>query len=378
MAFSTPPLGLIGLPGAEVFQQPSSAEIDAQFGIRINALSVSEMFDLYERTRFLYPAKRQRLAPVWPLVKQNWERLRKAGELLLCSMTVQNQSTGAISSITKWRSSLNGTLVQHLVSDGNPPGTRAVSMGATAASYVTGADLFHQNWFRPDNPFPSRVFGTLPDAAGPRHSAVHDLRLWNVRRDLPAAACRAGVVEPLGRRQDLSPLMQLVRRARGSLWLAIEELCSDPQLEAVDAIYQLIGLSRYRQSWIAVADGDSQPIMAAIAYRGPLGMNFSFLENRCELLIDRDADLGLVAEMAPALLGAAAGAYADFELPYIPVIACELANECLMNAGGEFLRNYSQSVWTREACPAFYSHIDRVYNKLLTRVERNGNAAHAC
>jgi hypothetical protein len=108
-------------------------------------------------------------------------------------------------------------------------------------------------------------------------------------------------------------------------------------------------------------------------------MNFSFLENRCELMIDPDADLGLVAEMAPALLSAAATAYRDFELPYIPVVAAEIANESLINAHGEFLRHYSQSVWTREGCPAFYSHINRIYDRLMTRTEsKDTHVAQAC
>ena len=379
MTTSSVTAGLFGLPGIEVFQEPAGTEIDPRFGIRTNALPVSELFDLYERTLFLYPAKRDKLAPVMSLVKRNWERLRKAGELLLCSMTVQDQATGAISSITKWRSSLSGTLVQHLVSEGNPLGTRAVSLGATATSYVTGADLFHQNWFRPDNRFPARVFGTLPASACPERAAVHDLRFWSVSRHLPVAACLAGVIEPVKRHHDRSALLDLVRRSRGPLWAAIEELDTDLELEAVDCIYRRIGLSRYRRVWMAVPNGEDQPVMAAVAYRGPLGMNFSFLENRCELMIDPDADPGLVAELAPALLGAAATAYRDFELPYIPVVAGDAANESLINVGGEFLRNYSQSVWTREGCPAFYSHINRIYDRFMSRADgKDGHAAHAC
>jgi len=381
MTTSSVSAGLIGLPGIEVFQEPVGTEIDPRFGIRVNALPVPELFDLYERTRFLYPAKRDKLAPVMPQVTRNWERLRKAGELLLCSMTVRDRATGAISSITKWRSSLSGTLVQHLVSDGNPLGTRAVSLGATATSYVMGADRFHQNWFRPDNRFPARVFGTLPASAGSERAAVHDLRFWNVSRNLPSAACAAGVIEPVKRHHDRSSLLDLVRRSRGPLWATIEELDTDLELDSVDAIYRRIGLSRYRRVWMAVENGEDRPVMAAIAYRGPLGMNFSFLENRCELMIDPDADLGLVAELAPALLSAAATAYRDFELPYIPIVASDRANESLLNAGGEFLRNYSQSVWTREGCPAFYSHINRIYDRLLSRADEKGkeqHVAHAC
>jgi hypothetical protein len=379
MTTSSVSAGLIGLPGIEVFQEPVGADVDRRFGIRVNALPISELFDLYERTRFLYPAKREKLAPVMPLVMRNWERLRKAGELLLCNMTVQDRATGATSSITKWRSSLNGTLVQHLVSEGNPLGTRAVSLGATATSYVMGADRFHQNWFRPDNRFPARVFGTLPESAGAERAAVHDLRFWSVSRRRVVAECSAGVVEPVKRLHDRSLLLDLIRRSRGSLWAAIEEIDCDLELDSIDAIYRRIGLSRYRRVWMAVPNGADAPVMAAIAYRGPLGMNFSFLENRCELMIEPGADAELVKQLMPALLGAAAAAYDDFELPYIPVVACDAATESLLVARGEFLRHYSQSVWTREGCPAFYQHINRIYDRFLLRAEGKGrHVAVAC
>ncbi|MFI0925478.1 hypothetical protein ACH4TP_16320 [Streptomyces sp. NPDC021012] len=48
----------------------------------MNAQPPAELFERYERSRFLYPAKRARLAPYRSLILENWERARRAGELL--------------------------------------------------------------------------------------------------------------------------------------------------------------------------------------------------------------------------------------------------------------------------------------------------------
>jgi hypothetical protein len=372
--------GATMLPGPDVFCQLSDEDVNPLFGIEVNALSVDALFDLYERTRFLYPAKREKLAPVWTVVKGNWERLRKAGELLLSSMSVTDHSTGALSSITKWRSSRYGWLIQHLVSDGNPLGTRAVMNGAIAAAYVAGRDRGYQNWFRPDNRFPARVFGTLPSATAPQLAAVHPLRLWNLGRHIAQPACPGGEIHRVRPADDLGNVMELMSLSRGPLWPVIEEMQTDLELNSVNLLYHLVGLSRYRRVWVAVPRGSSRPVMAAAAYRGPLGMNFSFLENRCELIVAPDADPRQVEALAPALLGAVAGAYRDFELSYIPVVSCDTGSEVLTQAGAHWMRNYSQSVWTHEACPDFYRHINNIYERLVRRLnekEKDDPPAHA-
>ena len=359
--------GVSMLPVPDAFRQTFNTDVNPPLGIEVNALSVDALFDLYERTNFIYPAKREKLAPVWPIVKRNWHDLRKAGELLLSSMSVTDPGTGAVSSITKWRTSRYGWLIQHLVSDGNPLGTRAVMNGAITAAYAAGRDRGYQNWFRPDNRFPARVFGTLPATTGPDQSAVHPLRLWNLNRNIPSAPCDGEIYRArVG--GDIAALVEMAARSRGPLWPVIEEFASDPELNSVNQLYQLVGLSRYRRVWMATAKGSDRPVMAAAAYRGPLGMNFSFLENRCELIVAPDADPSQITAVAPALLAAATEAYRDFELPYIPVVACDAANEALDAAGARWVRNYSQSVWTHDACPGFYRHINRIYERLLTRV----------
>jgi len=69
--------------------------------------------------------------------------------------------------------------------------------------------------------------------------------------------------------------------ARGSIYVvAEEELEQDVELNAVDELYRGVGLRRTRQVLAGLSRNKEEPIGAAIAYRGPLGLNFSYLENR--------------------------------------------------------------------------------------------------
>ena len=62
---------------------PQLPDVYDAYGVQVNALSVSEIFALYERTGFLYPEKAARLFPHLGQVRENWRRMLAADESLL-------------------------------------------------------------------------------------------------------------------------------------------------------------------------------------------------------------------------------------------------------------------------------------------------------
>jgi len=163
--------------------------------------------------------------------------------------------------------------------------------------------------------------------------------------------------------------------ARGSIYVAAEQLLTDPELTEVDQLYREVGLRRSRRVWLAYREYKDEPIGAVIAYRGPLGLNFSYIENRCDLLLHPTLPEGDVLDVVSSLLRASASAYEDFELDAIPVIAEEIAAPALIQLGAEFLRHYCQGTWLQEGQPRFYRHVDGFYSRILTRVERHAMQA---
>ena len=159
-----------------------------------------------------------------------------------------------------------------------------------------------QSWFRRSNQYEAHLLGAVGAPVGPQHSSVAEVHYLAVPVGVRPETAGGVTVTPWTRRQ--SGLFELAVRTRGRVYAVAEELDhEDLLLDAVDQLYSTVGLRRYRRVWLAMLDGYYGPVGAAVAYRGPLGSNFSFLENRCELLVEPT----LTGEQAGAVMNAGRG-----------------------------------------------------------------------
>jgi hypothetical protein len=346
---------------------PQLSSLYATYGVEVNTLSVEQIFALYERTGFLYPEKAARLRPHLGLVLKNWRKMLRAGESLLYILTAGDDAKG-MASLAVWRTVPHGWMSQHLVSDNNPFASRAVMLAAAAGKILRGIDDA-QNWFRPENRFPARVFGSMVNTIGERLCSVQRHSYFALPRNLKLSyetRIRAVPYDP-SHKQALS---SIASATRGGVYISGEDLLGDVELKSVDEMYRSVGLRRTRSVWMAYPGTRSEPVGAAIVYRGPLGINFSYLENRCDLLLHPTLPALEVPGAVAALLSAACTAYQDFELEEIPVIADEMATESLLKFGAEFLRHYCQGIWLKAGHQGFYQHVDGFYSKLLDRASK--------
>jgi hypothetical protein len=348
---------------------PRLSEAHSSYGVQVNALTINQLFALYERTGFLYPGKAARLTPHLGQVRENWRRMLRGGESLLYVLTAGDER-GGCASIAVWRTTHHGWMSQHLVSENNPLGSRAVMLAGAAATILRGTDESHQNWFRPENRFPARVFGTMVQTIGKTFCSVQRHRFFALSRgkSLPGGQNVRVVPYDLSHKEALCAV---AHASRGNVYVTAEELVNDPELKAVDDLYRSVGLRRTRRVWLAYTPGKNEPVGAAMAYRGPLGANFSYLENRCDLLVHPALADPDVADVAASLLNAASTAYQDFEIETIPVIADPIASSALIQLGAEYLRDYCQGIWLKDGNLGFYRHVDNFYSRLLARAERH-------
>ena len=348
---------------------PKLADVYDAYGVQVNALPVDEIFALYERTGFLYPDKAARLLPHLEQVKENWRRMLRRGESLLYVLTAGDEKHGR-ASIAVWRTARNGWTSQHLVSENNPYASRAVMLAGSAASFLKGVDESHQNWFRPENRFPSRVFGSMVQTIGESFSSVQRHMYFALPRKLALPVRKEIRVVPYSPSQK-EPLCAVATAARGSVYVTAEELQQDVEFKAVDDMYRSVGLRRTRRAWLAYRGYKDEPIGAVMAYRGPLGINFSYIENRCDLLLHPTLPDSDVLGVAAALLKAASTVYQGFELSAIPVITDQIAATALTQLGAELLRHYCQGIWLRGGQLRFYRHVENFYARLLARSEKH-------
>jgi hypothetical protein len=348
---------------------PPLSEIESEYGVRPFEGSVSDLFALYERTGFLYPAKAARLLPYMDRVRDNWRRLLQAGDSLLYVLTAGDSRGTA--SVAAWRTTRGSWNWQHLVCEGNPLASRSVMLGGLVRSMQRGREESQQNWFRPENRFPSRVFGSMMQTVGDSVSSAeqHAFVAWP-RQTTVSVDRRVRIVPYHESHQDA--LCALATASRGTVYVRAEELDGDVELHALDVLYRTVRLRRYRRVHLAYLPGRSEPAGAAIAYRGPLGLNFSFIENRCDLLLDPGLPEADVTAVTGALVAAAAAEYGLFELDDIPIMADIAATPALCALGGRFLRHYCHGIWLRAGQPALYSHVDRFYAPLVHRAKRRG------
>ena len=362
-------MSLDTLDQATVDSLPHVRDVYDAYGVQVNALSVGEIFALYEHAGFLYPDKAARLFPHLEQVRDNWRRMLRADDSLLYVLTAGDKKRGR-ASLAVWRTTHHGWMSQHLVSENNPHASRAVMLAAAAATIRKGRDLSAQNWFRPENRFPARVFGSMVQTIGESLSSVQRHAYFALPKTLSLPTENRIRVVPYDASHQ-EALLEIAAAARGSIYIAAEELEQDVEFNAVDELYRRVGLRRKRHVWLAYRAHKEEVVGAAIAYRGPLGVNFSYLENRCDLLLHPTLPEAEVSEAAAALLTASAEAYRDFELEEIPVIAEEMATHVLYKLGAEFLRHYCQGIWLKDGHPRFYRHVDGFYTRLLARMERH-------
>lgn len=349
---------------------PRLSELHAAYGVQVNRIDIDELFDLYERTGFLYPEKAARLLPHMDRVKENWRRMLRAEESLLYILTAGDEKRGR-AALAVWRTTRHGWTYQHLVSENNPYASRAVMLAAEAESILKGSDESAQNWYRPENRFPARVFGSMIQTIGGSLSSSQRHAYFALPRKFSSisdASVRVMTYED-ARNKDLC---SVAAQARGHVFVAAEELMRDVPFKSLDGLYRRVGLRRTRHVWLAYRKGKDEVMGAVVVYRGPLGLNFSYLENRCDLLLMPYLSASEVESASGALLGAAVSAYENFELDEIPVIAPDNSVPALSKLGAQFLRYYCQCIWLKDGYARSYRHVDSFYSKVLVRSGRHG------
>src|SRR5207249_532257 len=275
---------------------------------------------------------------------RNWRKMLRAGESLLYILTAGDETKG-MGSIAVWRTAPHGWMSQHLVSDNNPFASRAVMLAAASGKILRGTDDA-QNWFRPENRFPARVFGSMVSTIGESLCSVQRHSYFALPRNVKFSCDNKIRAVPYNSSHK-SALSAIASATRGSVYIAGEDLLGDVELQSVDELYRSVGLRRTWAVWLAYQSTPSEPVGAAIAYRGPLGINFSYLENRCDLLLHPTIPAVEVPSVISSLLGSVLPTYKDFELDELPLIADEMATEVLLRLGAEFLRHYCQGIWLK-------------------------------
>ncbi|MGN9907586.1 hypothetical protein ACTMTJ_08545 [Phytohabitans sp. LJ34] len=225
----------------------------AELGCSVNTVAPADLLRGYERTRFLYPAKRERVAAFLPEILDNWRRGMAGGDSVL-SVVTHGQPGGTWASLSGWRTVYKGWHHQHVVSTGGRGASRAVVLSEQAMKMRHRACDSIQAWFQPSNRYSRAMFGRIAVVAGPDRSAGTDFHYLAVPPRAPSQAPGVTVVPCVDGAG--SGLLDLAVRARGRVYATAEELDQeDLLLERVARA--LVGAAApayagFRPGWIPV------------------------------------------------------------------------------------------------------------------------------
>src|SRR5437762_4492468 len=154
-----------------------------------------------------------------------------AEESLLYVLTAGDKKRGR-ASLAVWRTTHHGWMSQHLVCENNPSASRAVMLAAAAGAIRRGSDLSAQNWFRPENRFPARVFGSMVQAVGGSLSSVQRHSYFALPRRLSLSREGRVSVVPYDESQKAA-LCAIAAAVRGNVYVSAEDLGGDVEFGAV-------------------------------------------------------------------------------------------------------------------------------------------------
>jgi hypothetical protein len=340
-----------------------------KFGIQINEFDAAQLFHKYESTGFIYPSKKRLLAPYFLTIQQNWEQmLRQQNNLLWILNTPEAQEHFA--SITFWKQSNHGLFAQHLVSTGKPTLSLKVMLAAQYATEVCSEKNeinSSQNWFRPSNRYAYRIFASMFDELGDQKAFLREYQYLHLPLPaIPATHNEQLVVEQITGIDQ--PFIEFVKKEQGQVFVTAEELDQeDIELAELGEKYQAQGLYRSRRVYV-IKDPKTRELLAClIANRAPLGINFSFLENRAYYILKKELSAETRVAVLRAINQIAKTCYTNFELQAIPIVTDKLSSELLQSQGAIFQRTYIQSIWLRAGFLQWYDHIYSFLRKLETR-----------
>lgn len=347
------------------------AVLSKKFDVQINDLDTNRLFEKYESIGFIYPAKKKLLAPFFEDIRQNWTRmLAKQKALLWVLNSTDSTNPEHFASIAFWKQSNHSCFAQHLVSTGKPTQSLKVMLAAQYAVEVLFEDneiQASQNWFRPNNRYAYRIFASMFEDLGERKAFLKRFQYLHLPLQAikPSYSAEFSIERIKGIHQ---PFIDFVTQEYSQVFVTGEELDQeDIELSKVGEQYRAKGLKRAREVYVIKEAKSKEIVASVIANRAPLGINFSFLENRAYYIIKKDVSAAVRQELLQLMHQVVQTTYSDFQLEAIPIITDKPTAELLQTQGAIFQREYMQSIWLRSGFLQWYDHIYTFLQRLEAR-----------
>ncbi len=376
-------------------------------------MQVEKLLDLMERNNFLYPAKKEKLAPLLPAIKKNLTHAFSLPDSVYRTLTFHNELTDHFASIASWKYSSSATIILHLVSN-HPVKTREIFF-YHILKLAGIEDMPVQSiltYYQPKTRFAHRMFThiyerrvdngvmiepfhfyawqhsagqidtndetekseykpsffqsqTTPSQSLPVGQRIGNLVSEGSHRFAHLKSEKAAWTVKKAQVIDLDEIHDFLSRERGELYIQSMDLNSpDLELATLDDIYRQYGLSRRRQILLS-RSSDGQLAGMVIINRGSVGLHFSQIENAVEFIGDSRLPAVLLNQVLNSLMQQVQSAYSDWELPFIPLLVHSHQASQLTLPQMNFQRQYNLMICSRANFVNWFAYLMNEYENSL-------------
>ncbi len=327
-----------------------------------SGLSFDAIWGVLQSTGFLYPEKLEKLTPVLPEIRNTISALLEKDHHLFKTVVFKRgeQIQGHLSAARIYRRTW---VVQHLAAmKGGKALFAARLMNLGLSEYLE--QIPEMEWlkifFRPNNKWPARVFGTFAKRVG--EPTFSDLRTFDYWSAPTAEKGRAGAgVEVRDAVTDDFAAVEahFVERNQTVLLRANDLTRSRIPLLELRMLYEEVGLHRGRH--VLVAERAGKGVGFALLEVAPLGLNLSELTNTFTLHLDQpDPDA------RAALIEAARAFYGKLGRPVCFALDDGSGAQALSDAGFKTTKQYTCWTWHRSLLRRYYEYVFRLYGRERT------------
>ena len=316
-------------------------------------ISSTEFISLLTDMHFIYKDKEALILPYIGVIQHTWDILLRSPSGI-CKHTILFSGKKITAICSSWRSSTNCLCVQNVVAYNIRDYVRAI----VSQSYKLIEDpsvSYIQTWFRPGNTIVCKMCGLdspLCNIDGV-YSDVNSCLLWTPKTrygeigDLTLLA--GGVV-------DKTAFKSFIIDNRSSLFYEEEDLADDPSFENVNKLFHKAGLTNRRKIDVISSSSGIQAVI--LSYFSSPGINFSFLENRTEVIVGRNVAItsGLIA-----LIGETVRKRKKERIVPSPIITERRTGNALISNGAILQREYERFIWNRDTYKKLYEYITNKY-----------------
>lgn len=334
-------------------------------GANVNGIRIEDLFQCYDKYKFLYREKKEKMQYLFPMIKANWSMAIEMPWEHFLLLTYNRPEKELFASVSAWRTNSRSYCIQHMVSN-QAENTRLILLHfINLLQQDIKKDNAIQVYYQPKTRFANNMFSFLAKQAGPNHGNLSSYSYLSYPLK-PVNFDWASVVAEEMNHNNSEQIQQFVTKEKGCFYSWVQGLdTADYSLSEVNSIYQQYGLARTRKV-VAFKNDLNEIFGVAIINKASAGLNFSMLENSCEMILNSSQPVWVLNEAIKNMLCYISTEYQQTELDYVPLLIDPAWEDLISAYGGKPMRTYDYFTCDNTVFPVW---TDYLKNELVSVTE---------